>query len=79
MKNRIARTRQFVRDHSHTVVAVAGVAAGAAVTYKLTKSNLPNFVLNASTEQLNQLLANPGSYLEFETPKQMILFTVDNA
>lgn len=78
MKDRIARTKQFVHDHSHKLATVAGVAVGAAVTYKFTRNpTLPNLVLNATTDQLNQLLSSPGSWIEFPAPGQTINLVVD--
>lgn len=80
MKDRIARTKQFVHDHSHKVAAATGVAVGAVVTYKLTKNpTLPSLLLTATTDQLRQVLETPGSWIEFPVPGQTINLIVDHA
>lgn len=78
MKNRIARTKQFVHDNSHKLSAAAGLAVGVAVTYQITKTPaLQNLKLNITTDQIHKLLETPGSYVEFNAPSQMIELVVD--
>lgn len=78
MKNRINRTKQFVRDHSHQLCYASGLVIGVAVTHHIMSPAQRDAMLHLTKDQVEKLMQNPGDLVcTFDTPLQTVHVVVD--
>lgn len=78
MKNRIARAKNFVRNHNHGLATAGGLIVGAAVTYRSLTTQGDVHYLRLTVEQAKKLLEDPTMCVAYDTPRQVFHLFVDH-
>lgn len=78
MKNKIRNAKQFIQNHDHKIAAALGLVVGAGGTYVMMRTPHTNAILHITRDQIEQLMSNPDSVVEYELPRATCLLAINN-